>query len=1738
MGWEGPPESEQWMSGSGSQKKPVDMGAFVPLGQGTPEKEWDDDDVAANKAWWQFDAPSFEVWAAATCYDSSKADGGEVFQRLMHWALTEQRGAAAKDEEQGFGRRKWERPTAHWNAELEGDDRYIGNHWIELDATEDRYRRYDSNGTQAGKGNKGVVKRYPFTDASYAQSRYPGGRVGRTTDQTDDMGGFISGRGKVKQELKEVMTSKPATTSGKAMFLWTAGLSEFQGGSCGGTTGTGGGDKAGPNLNVQWIMVGNASETDKRYSPQHGCVPISLRLAAYYGLYYYPNCRRDDWNWTEQCTVGGVGGTKYHIRMRMPNPSFAVDKKWELMVDEPQNNVYTMNDGKDVIDHSIDKGVWDKDGRVRFSFPRMARDRGVDIGDKDRRLTWDYLGEKGSHEKIVCAIGGFAGDDEEANLRWRQSDKTSTKHHDELSKMITGDWAGRFYRVERQPWSQGAFGWTPPAALFLYPHYGPKDETVEARGKEPKYQPWPDLLEKDPLKHPFITWSREQELMEFFTLPPKNAAERQKAALGEKFDGFEDWDAAKAWLKLDKSDEPAAREPAHAVGVDNATAVDHEEEAEHTRQPPRAQEPAQEGIRDEAHDGEEQQTTDESNAVNSDLVLYAGVDFGGVPVAMSAAEMLDDDVGVTLQNNANRNSSKELKAGINELTDDEKVLPFGSAHRAKDPSGNHHFFSLNHSPWAPRDVYMENKHEYEYDTMTSDEQKDYEFLYGSMANTLLRHENPHKIIGVKNTFGEVKKLANGKSILDARLDAYRTDASLTADERALFRKNMRRILSIYHDESGTLGRNNVKLTDQEKRMGMLEGTWVTRTRCKHDCTTGVGKPTRSTQRLLPPVFSDTAANKREIEATKAGVTTEGPEGKRFLLRGEKVEADRPAVDVQKIVAPMTVLQWLQTPWHFEYLPYQPVHSVFKDGETYCAGCTRCSRPFYEYKSNFAHYARSVPGTRHWPHSYWRRGAKGDADMRIAPRPFHDPDFWSDAYVPKKQQVPEENLAGANDGEDETLLPVNERGFHNWATKIFLLGYAKSPGQPPVRKVKPREACSDENPLCEEWTKRKELMPRAGQRNRTDYDVGNYWTFREYINHVYDPEAEYAKYLLVQGAMRSKRSSVAYGMQEYRLMRSVKYGNTCRDCAFILDAAPKLYIRSGNTTASEEMLRQAQTRPEMMSDTFWIGMKDLKLADGSLFDPWFIYLNTSQDRLFHHQGVPESREVRGRAPRSRSQVAASLGLDDDKKLDIVNKPISIWKKLKQLWKPEGRWLTNEALQKKFDMHMDAAAKYLKMRNCQLENADGPLTKVVSCTVNVQKTWSKGKNRMENAKNWAAGDEAKIKAGVKVMETFLQWLQDVWEKKAGTEEQCPITATGLGEYNRALFDMLRDAQFEMSRQHAFSLDPETSVKKFDSNMTRDEWRDWTDGEWKNCLRVKTLQAPHLVKNPATGEGFQTPDEAYKEVIYRCNRKGALGLETETPEFTEWRGDGYILEYKNGKWVRVRGVEQTKESGRVAFQKRRLTQSRVFITYSLHRRIRSEEEARWVMEKMANAVRALFGNDKWFCEIVRFGTRVSATGGPPDSVASKHLTFIDKPRKETTRFYGGTDGNSYLFDTYQTHVESVDVDVGVEIGPTYHMPHFHALVTINHWSYVQIDTMRMRSILEQMFKGTGRFQHAKEEFGLDTKLFDNAGLPFYTDNENPYVDIRLYPSDNWDEVIRAYVRKTAQPGILEAQMTRMGS
>jgi hypothetical protein len=305
------------------------------------------------------------------------------------------------------------------------------------------------------------------------------------------------------------------------------------------------------------------------------------------------------------------------------------------------------------------------------------------------------------------------------------------------------------------------------------------------------------------------------------------------------------------------------------------------------------------------------------------------------------------------------------------------------------------------------------------------------------------------------------------------------------------------------------------------------------------------------------------------------------------------------------------------------------------------------------------------------------------------------------------------------------------------------------------------------------------------------------------------------------------------------------------------------------------------------------------------------------------------------------------------------------------------------------------------------------------------------------------------------------------------------------------------------------------KFDSNVERIEYRNAT---------VQVGGKTHT--NALVVEHFDAPGKSRLQTY----------LATED---SQWQGDAYVSNSKMqpgqsrtevGEAL-AEGTQYAPETGVCVRQTRSLNYTNLFITYSLHRRVSDENEAHEICKKMADALRYVFGNDRELCKLLLIGYKleVASQDLAGDIVSRAQYKMIKKANKDDARFYGTESNTSYVSDTYETHVSCVSVDAGVEIGPNLHHPHFHLLLKVEHFTYVQIDKYRMKAVLEQLFKGI----HVLK--GDKFMLLDHKGLPFYTDNENAYVDIKLYPTDNWAEVVSAYMRKGADRESIMALKAR---
>jgi hypothetical protein len=1768
---------------STEEEKPLQL-SYLPMGQNAAEEPTDDQIKSLKREWNLPYVPSFEVWQAVTCYDSSQYNGGETFQKQMYMVLTPQ----------FYGQEINRDVTDHFQVydEAENTARARPNNYKPA-GTGLNYYKYPNKkggGTNEAHGPKTLVH-HPD------RNKLPG--LNQVAGSDGGSVGYWATTVQGENAAKDLQAGHLARGYGYVAWWESAGM-DRKVGSCDANTNARQG--FGPyEIADEKTQSGERGMSDRQgsRSQSDGCIVMGNRFAAYYGLYFYPGCHENRLNWHRTVMVDGKN---FIVRERYPNPAYKIEGK-KLMVYEPAN----------YPDDATYVG-----GNDGFEFPRLD----------SYRLSWNmlvrYMAETKSNSAknskpealrlFRAPIGGYVAStalrdnnkhlavvdiQEGSNIvRWNETMKTvntdagmvptvkSAGVMDDLYDTFTGQWEGRMHkREDRNEEIRGvqdgglAFGWSVPTALFLYPHHS-VESTGPVKNKlftgnlpthQKHYQPWPGWRTGE--KVPRSSWAMNQfgldkPLVKHFTLHPL-LSEYQKFALGLPDYATVPNNEAALFDMLKSGVDPTPEPPAAPIEtpmgtINTGTAQQDANVAEADRiQNEDADDDEQAGARAQTNDNEKQ--TDPTKVADQEDGLDESHSFldeaGKSSNYESKPEKVTDGDWKKYQLSSLRVANLQpLEAGA-------------AKRKVNEATGNDHFFSLSYSPWPPEDCYEPNYHAFDVsERLNEDEIEKYKKRYGNTSNLLLRSTYPYKINDVKQAFGELK-MHDGTPILEMRLDSYRTlpDGEL----RETFRRNMRRILSIYFDDSGNLGSaGSCNISVADKRKGMLNGMFMLKQIAKFNCHPVSYENGNAVEKILPAVFDKKPVEmqreietmsvqtlkaelrKRKIQFPATGNTKSGlvgllqaaMGGNNVFTDGNKLWRGKPEpsrnfldADVDDVQSKMTVLQWLQTPWHYEYLPYQPKNSVFKDGETYCAGCTRCSRPFYEYEHLYASYFNSEWPSAHWPYLYWRYLPKDD--FRVAPLPFHDELFWSTKeYSAYATQFATDAVGQFAEGEEEREIRQGEqRGFHNWPTHAFLMGYKEENGEL-VKDDKP----PDYGPLRQEACNRhlmsnceKDGGENAGkgivEMRKILKKPGRYFTFRKYINHTYDPEVKKAEryYTLVQGVVRNRNSKIAYGMRDYRLMRSIKYGNVCRDCMATLDTAPGLYRRAGRVQAAQSLLSSGQVRPGATQlDTWWLALKDVELVKGppkQFFDPWFIYVQTGGLARGRTRDAPMLQGP------SRNNVYEQL---------LKGKPgaaerLARIEKFAGNKEKEYKEIFGTDYEAALQLHLDAVVKWTQQRSCLLQDREGKnyVTKVLKPPeIYVQKAWD------EKSTMWNKLEAGILEDATKFIEAMIKWLdasyRDPKPYSGPAREPDPIPPTELppfpelsiGRANRALRDVFTDAAYTIGHLSAYKRDADTSTTKYDPNLTREEYRDWDNGDgYRNCLRVVQMVRPDYQKRVLQqGEeaGYIEKVETLapakrREVIYRYDK------EKQEAQNTDWRGDDYVQDEKNEN----RGDPWTMADGtKTIRQIRKHTQSRVFITYSLHRRVYSELEARKVLEQMADALRTLFGNDQELCRIVLFGHKLQPTAN--DSVSAYMYTPILKPRKSTTTFYGGANGySSYIYDTYQTHVESVTVDAGVEIGPTYHHPHFHALVTINHWSYVQIDTSRMKSVLEQMFKGT-HFKY-RETFMLK----DGAGLPFYTDNENPYVDIRLYPTDNWADVISAYVRKGADKESIMALRARTG-
>lgn len=1611
--------------------------------------------------------PSFEVWCAWTNY-RDEPDGGVQFQRQMHLLLVE--GTSSENVIDSVKSPKfsyWPESGAQWVGTPESE-RYL-------------YRGGAQSHCSAANGRvkqQGWGFGSDFMDATERKSVPE-----------------IHLEGRSREDLRAIrnnsFTARTFRPCSKFQFIHGIGMEIMMN---------------------PWDAKGKATDSNATQLNASGGSAQSLfgdvggipsggnRMAALYGLYYYPDARRPEYNWTQEVEAEGQ---RFTVRMRLPNPNYAIRGKY-IAVQEPLQ--------PQAASYDVCHGIVNQYGTVVPHLDVNFQQADI-IGCWIASMSVDPQTKEKKDEtpRFTIELAPFFGELNAGPVRDVQQGKKKGFSVRESTRRLSE----LLDNVHAPEGKRGLIlGFRAPAAIWLWPHYvGPGQVLKGSRARRPgdglanPFQPVPEWADGvNPESGNFFSQvqralTNERTGLASLLKPPivEDRRIRMRYALGLDANPRRVGNVG----ELPKSDGKSKSKgkqpmPPPMTGLQQVVSEPGPSDAPTNAQQTAAtvddELPAWEAP--EEIQGQDEDASADASGIN-DAEAYAPEmrDIGPMALAQGVVNALAENAVFSGETDNEYYTEERIVSKDKAATDKEQklgiaphVLEPGAPRRSRDSELNMHFYSADYNPWPHAHLYRPSTAKFRMSEMRDEQRiREYETKYGNVANLFINtHKIPHVIDGVDVIIGTALTCPGDRSrpLWSLQLTAYQDGHP----QRALlngapefegevvgaaladrFRRSAIQICRIYYDASGKLS-SLVSISD--KKAGMCNGIHA---HSNHGVTLIDAKSGKKVISYKPPVFGKTpgkglvrvlpAVFRKEPPAKMAQTFLKGD----WTGRGSK--DDYWERDVSWLQSEMTVLEWLQTPWHYHYLPYQPQSSNFRDGETFSEGCNRCARPFYEYEHRYEAYWFTVPQTWSWPQKYWRLSDHSNE----APVPFHETRFFKEALpeVSVKAQNIQVPLA-------DNAVRLDQRyensGYHNWRTLAF--------------QIRELPALQFEHRLLTtriEKNKGKLFQIDVALRSK------RVLTFRQIFNENWVEGKAYET--LVQGRVTNANAMVRFGMTGYKLMRSTKFGNCCKDCASVLQFAPGLYEMNTRQAATFAVYSDGKRRVNRY--TWWANLAALEVNwswQGEHYTELF-------DLDYYKTKKGEKLDAKG--------------------------------------------------QYRFQAHMKVARDFLASQHRVPVAADGQaLVSKFSRAPDiwVQKTWDR------DSKLWNARELREVELANQVLEKIKAAIKRNRERVANGQTPQPLTLSGddLMGLNNGLYDILQDTQVNMLHQEAFKQSDVTS--KFDPDLRRTEHRNVTRGQYKNCLVTQVWQPTDARKEPLLDdkgnpvkdeEGKQvyksnpqlsTAADQYKEKVYYATRGGPLG--DRGTATSQWRGDGYVTRWdaKTRTWLPL--PTDTERANVQTLQVRTFKQTRLFITYSLHRAVTTELEARNVLEKMADSVRTLFGTDEYMSDLLIFGMKLETLKNPAktDTISSSQYVPITKPRKLGTLFYGGLEGNSYLYDTYDTHVDSVDVDVGIEIGPTLHHPHFHALITINHWSYVQLDWYRMKAILEQMYKGlhTGAYDFSDGRF----KLVDASGLPFYRDSENAYVQIQLWPTDNWKDVIAAYVRKNASPSIFESLKRRTGT
>ena len=1759
--------------------------AFEPMGQHTlrkdeENKKWEREraDMITDPSKWPGMVPSFELWAAATSYDPTKPNGGLEFQNMMKFLLVDTNNEPQFNGDDYFVKGQGRGPGWYKQkkeATFEGTP-----HSLRLKEEYASYGAWHTPESQGAVNNAGNNDRSKSKKPNHI-TRTPkctGGRNGAISGVAD---GYYMNHTKL-QKMQKTVTINPAYEVGSKLNWLKHCMCILQGKHD---------DDAGGNHNSSTQFLSHG-ELDNCNEYQKGCMAGGNTYAALIGLYYYPECDEAANNWVVEQTRGEY---TYPIRMRMWNPRYSLvtqDATPMLLVREPVNNAWAAalkKTGAEIAQSKSDKYVGshivNNTAKAGFYLPHIykstnqlggtMRDKATPPQPLKNLVQWSE--SKKTYVSSLAPFFGIPGQpDKHGNPRGGQTEFAITTSVFGNEYSLVKDFRELMILLKKHlgDVAQGpsdlkddiGFGFRVPKAHWLYPHWGDKHSVklkhaLKGKQKHMKqgtgFQPNPtwhpkrayltdtgpyklkrmneltegrseDALVKDiesfglAISLLDIDYRESGTVMPKLRLPQMNSIEY---ALEEsEYTAYYDEEEAPA-ARSGKAPAASGKEPEAAQNPNpnrasrsrtapgsSAThaglpSLEEEEEVEGAAEEDDGDETADSYVRQLDHDiaDEEESTTDANVSLPDDDTQESFQ-------VLTEAEMLGrglgvEDAGVEDPGELVKHLRKESKKGEREgglgLKESQRDLLPGAIKRVGRDL-NAHFSSSNLQAWAHHDIYKSENMEITSEVLDPEALKTFTDDYGSSANAYLRGElMPQRITGIKQVYGEALPVIN---------------SNLCA-KTPLHRKNMCRILAIYNEE-GEFGNkySNFQLSNDEKKNGMQFGvygktdSYEIRYGWPRGKAYGFPPPTlpKGWQCLWPPVFGKKSNGKANVPESVSmetvrlrGTADETRDAWDMKTANMKAGAD---ADVcrsdyynmwfKSCNTKMTVLSWITSPWHYLSLPYQKKRILFEDSETYSEGCKRCSRPFYEYKYMYSWFLRGPQRTAHFPNSYWCVSLPNSASCNtaLAPKPFHEDIFW---------EVPTGNAVTVLD--KETVLHEREEdgsgksaGWHNWPLRAFKFGHI-----PGTQQVYPE--------LKAEYMTRNGAQRRINGRmqHTLSSDVNTLpannkpLLYKRYTNHAYREhspvfQGEYPMY--PQSRPSTNAAKIKVGMRDYCLQRASKYGNICHDCAIELELAPGLLVRNyrkqtfkvgnfhGKMAKDDEgrgehantywtqllsTYRKAAERGDLAADYLAVDNMvnyDLEIIHGKHYDPAVDGDNPERVRSFND---PRAVDASMRAYAELISMQQNLHLGSDKN----GKPITKYNSPPDIYIQKELELKSGIFGEVDHVQIKAAVKALVAMRAKTVKTTDAFGNVTDVSVEMSSFWTD-------------------------------------TTPAGVAEREKVFAMP------ALHHMIFELERKYMHHSEFTRDKQTKV--FDSDMVRVEYRNQSmelDGQkYANCLVVKQYVPPKVQKG-RNGE-IVHPQPAAKTIYYYDKKREEQSAGTGTPakktvNETMWLGDEHVMQ--------GRGQE---------VQYRKMRQSRLFITYSLHRATTSENEARFLMMRMADAAHELFGNDQNLSELLVFGHKLAAGAkGKNDSLSQGGFELIKAPNKkdQIANFYGDATGSSYIYDTYQTHVDKVDLDGGIEIGPQRHHPHFHMLLTINHWSYIQIDYFKMNAYLEMMFKG---IDPLLKGWGERFQLLDSSGNLFYTDNENPYVDIKLYPQDNWNDIISAYVRKNAVPGPIEAQ------